>query len=205
MLKAARELFATSGYSNTTTREIAFYAGVAENLLFKHFGSKAALFEQAIFEPFKEAVAGFVEKWESYSTDPHTMGDVARDYIEGLYDLLSEHRELIMALMTVRRYESGVADGTGSPLADMLDQLERIGSQELMANQVEGVNVRIAIRLMFGMVASITALDDWLFDPGERHPSRDEIIDEIVAFILHGSAHHRASMASGIAPSRASK
>ncbi len=189
MLKAARELFASSGYSNTTTREIAFYAGVAENLLFRHFGSKAALFEQAIFEPFKAAVAGVVEKWEGYSADPHTPADVARDYVESMYELLADHRELIMALMTVRRYESGVADAGGSPLADMLDQLERIGSFELSANQWQGVNVRIAIRLMFGMVVSMTALDDWLFDPGERHPTRDEIVDEIVGMILHGTGH----------------
>ena len=189
MLKSARELFASQGYSNTTTRDIAFYAGVAENLLFKHFGSKAALFEQAIFEPFKEAVAGFVAKWEGYSTEPHTPEDVARDYIESLYELLTEHRELIIALMTARRYESGVADEGGSPLADMLDQLERIGSYELSRNNWQGVNVRIAIRLMFGMAASMTALDDWLFDPGDRHPSRQEIIDEIVAFILHGTGH----------------
>ena len=190
MLKAARELFATSGYSNTTTREIAFYAGVAENLLFKHFGSKAALFEQAIFEPFKEAVAGFVAKWEGYAADPeHTAEDVARDYIESMYDLFTEHRELIIALITVRRYESGVADAEGSPLASMLDQLERIGTYELTRNEWRGVNVRIAIRLMFGMTVSMTALDDWLFNPGQSHPSRREIIDEIVAFILHGTGH----------------
>lgn len=189
MLKSARDLFATQGYSNTTTRDIAFYAGVAENLLFKHFGSKAGLFEQAIFEPFKEAVAGFVAKWEAYSAEPHTPDDVARDYIESLYELLTEHRELIIALMTVHRYESGIADEGGSPLAEMLDQLERIGSYELSRNNWQGVNVRIAIRLMFGMAASMTALDDWLFDPGERHPSRQEIVDEIVAFILHGTGH----------------
>ncbi|MEO0411410.1 MAG: TetR/AcrR family transcriptional regulator [Pseudomonadota bacterium] len=43
ILSAARELFRTKGYSNSSSLEIAQSAGVAEGSLFYHFGSKANL------------------------------------------------------------------------------------------------------------------------------------------------------------------
>lgn len=44
---AATELFAARGYDRTTVRDIAMRAGVNQALLFRYFGSKEALFEEA--------------------------------------------------------------------------------------------------------------------------------------------------------------
>lgn len=44
---AATELFAERGYDRTTVRDIAMRAGVNQALLFRYFGSKEALFEEA--------------------------------------------------------------------------------------------------------------------------------------------------------------
>jgi TetR/AcrR family fatty acid metabolism transcriptional regulator len=49
ILLSARTLFASSGYENTTTSQIARNAGTSESQLIKHFGSKEGLLE-AIFE-----------------------------------------------------------------------------------------------------------------------------------------------------------
>jgi AcrR family transcriptional regulator len=49
ILQAARSLFATQGYENTTTSTIARTAGTSESQLIKHFGSKEGLLE-AIFD-----------------------------------------------------------------------------------------------------------------------------------------------------------
>ncbi|KAA0596439.1 AcrR family transcriptional regulator [Azospirillum lipoferum] len=48
ILDAALPIFARKGFAATTTREIAQAAGVSEALIFKHFPSKASLYE-AIF------------------------------------------------------------------------------------------------------------------------------------------------------------
>ena len=45
ILEAALPLFARKGFAGTTTKEIAAAAGVSEALIFKHFPSKAALYE----------------------------------------------------------------------------------------------------------------------------------------------------------------
>src|SRR6516225_7103387 len=65
LLDAARTLFARQDYRGTTTREIAQVAGVTEHLLFRHFGSKAALFREALVVPFTSFVDDFGRTWQS--------------------------------------------------------------------------------------------------------------------------------------------
>ena len=48
LLKAAAEVYAESGYRGATTRRISHEAGVNEITLFRHFGSKDALLNQAL-------------------------------------------------------------------------------------------------------------------------------------------------------------
>src|SRR5437867_11834161 len=48
ILRAATELYAETGFRGTTTRQIAQRAGVNEVTLFRQFGSKTALFSEAI-------------------------------------------------------------------------------------------------------------------------------------------------------------
>jgi AcrR family transcriptional regulator len=69
LLDAARDLFARQDYRRTTTREIAEAAGVAEHLLFRSFGSKAALFREALVVPFTSFVDAFEETWRSVVPD----------------------------------------------------------------------------------------------------------------------------------------
>jgi AcrR family transcriptional regulator len=53
ILDAARDEFLASGYNGARTRDIAERAGVAEALLYRHFASKEALFEEAIVAPLE--------------------------------------------------------------------------------------------------------------------------------------------------------
>ena len=46
--EAAMPLFARNGFAGTTTREIARAAGVSEALVFQHFPSKAALYQNIV-------------------------------------------------------------------------------------------------------------------------------------------------------------
>jgi len=45
---AAMPLFARHGFAGTTTKEIAKAAGVSEALVFQHFPSKAALYQEIL-------------------------------------------------------------------------------------------------------------------------------------------------------------
>src|SRR6266852_7674801 len=48
IVEAAVPLFARKGFAGTTTKEIAEAARVSEALVFKHFPSKAALYEEIL-------------------------------------------------------------------------------------------------------------------------------------------------------------
>jgi TetR/AcrR family transcriptional regulator, transcriptional repressor of aconitase len=48
IVRAALPLFARKGFATTTTKEIAGAAGVSEALIFKHFPSKAALYDAIV-------------------------------------------------------------------------------------------------------------------------------------------------------------
>jgi AcrR family transcriptional regulator len=180
IVEAARACFAERGYAGTTTRQIARRAGVVENLIFKHFGNKAGLFDAAVVQPFRHAVDTFTERSQADDGGSRSGESVARRYVEALYDLLEGHGELLLALMVDR---SGA-----QPLVGLMEELERIGYSEMDAQGWPGANVKVLARLHFGMVAFNAAFGEALY-PGGGGPSRDEVIDEMTAFLVHGSAH----------------
>ena len=78
LLDAARDLFARQDYRSTTTREIAEAAGVIEHLLFRHFGSKAALFREALVVPFTSFVDDFGRTWQAVVPEETDEDELAR-------------------------------------------------------------------------------------------------------------------------------
>jgi AcrR family transcriptional regulator len=92
LLAAARDLFARQDYRSTTTREIAEHAGVAEHLLFRQFGSKAALFQEALVTPFVDLVDAFSATWRTIEPETAVEEDVAGNFLGALYDLFAENR-----------------------------------------------------------------------------------------------------------------
>ena len=51
ILRAAREAFAAKGFKGTSTRDIAERAQLTEVMIFRHFGTKANLFQEAVITP----------------------------------------------------------------------------------------------------------------------------------------------------------
>jgi len=191
LLDAARSLFAAKGYAGTSTREIALTAGVSEALLFRHFGTKAKLFERAILDPINEFVHDYVDHWKARSGSDHTPEGISLAFVEGFYRLLSENRDLVLALVTAQAYESLEELNEASPISQVLDELEVVAAREA---ELRGFtfDVPITVRLVAGMVMSMALLDEWLFPSGKRRPSRQRITNEMVAFMLHGLAHRDA-------------
>lgn len=180
ILNAARACFAEAGYAGTSTRQIAKRAGVVENLIYKQFGSKPALFEAAVVEPFRAALDDFTERWTA-SGDPGTGEFTAREYVEALYDLLEGHAELLLAIMADRRGER--------PLVPLFRELERVASAVLDSQGWTGVDIPVLARMHFGMVAFNAAFGESLYPDGVAAPGRQRVVDEAAAFMVHGTAH----------------
>lgn len=191
LLEAARSLFAAKGYAGTSTRDIALTAGVSEALLFRHFGTKAKLFERAILDPINEFVRNYVDQWKGRSATDHSPEGIASAFVDGFYRLLSDNRDLVLALVTAQAYESIEELNEASPLSRLLDELETVAGHEAELRGFK-FDVQISTRLVAGMVMAMALLDEWLFPTGKRRPSRQRITNEMVAFMVHGLAHRDA-------------
>ena len=64
ILVAARQIFSTVGYSEAGIRKIADLVGLSPTILFRHFGTKAALFEEALVQAMGER--GFTAERENF-------------------------------------------------------------------------------------------------------------------------------------------
>ncbi len=56
ILQTALQLFATKGYLDSSTKEIAAQAGVSEALIFKHFGNKDALLAHIVKSGYRKVL-----------------------------------------------------------------------------------------------------------------------------------------------------
>ena len=188
LLDAARDLFARQDYRSTTTREIAEAAGVAEHLLFRHFGSKAALFHEALVVPFTSFVDAFSETWRSVVPHETDEDELAGQFVGRLYDLFVEHRGLVMTLWASESMsreelaEAGIAD-----IERALAVLGRISAEGMDIRGLQASHPDLAAHSTVAMVAGMAAFGSSLF--GARPPSRDAIVDELTQAILHGFLH----------------
>ena len=186
ILEAARALFAAKGYEGTSTREVAEVAGVYEPMVYRRFGSKAELFEAAVLAPFNEVVSDYLAAWESQVEAPATVEALTRQFVEPLYDLLNEHRGLVLALISADIGASdGPADANIPGLRELIERLEPQIEIEAVRRPLPGLDVPATLRVSVGMVIGMAILDHWLRD-ADYELSRERIVDEMVRYCLYG-------------------
>lgn len=188
LLGAARELFARRDYRSTTTREIAEAAGVTEYLLFRHFGSKAGLFREALVLPFTSFVDDFGDTWRAVVPEQTDEEELSRQFVGRLYDVLIEHRGLLLTLVAADGLTDDEIDSAG--IADIrraLTLLGQISAEGIrlrgMRSEQPGLPAHSTVAMIVGMVA----LRSTFF--GNRPPSREAIVEELVQAVLHGFLH----------------
>lgn len=190
LLEAARALFAAQDYRSTTTREIADRAGVLEHLLFRQFGSKAALFREAMVVPFVEVVDAFADEWPAIRGNANE-DDVARRLHGTLYDLFVENRGLVMTLLAADALsDEEIAEIGIRDIQRAVGVMSRLGSDGIEIIGLGTGRHRLAAQSNLAMIAGMAAFGATLFDG--KPPSRDEIVDELTQMTLHGFLHRDA-------------
>ncbi|MCV7258724.1 TetR/AcrR family transcriptional regulator [Mycobacterium shimoidei] len=188
LLDAARDLFARRDYRSTTTREIAQAAGVTEHLLFRHFGSKAGLFREALVLPFTNFVDEFGQTWRSVVPEETDEEELTRHFVGQLYDLLVEHRGLLVTLIASDTLsddeiaEAGIAD-----IRHALTVLGQISAEGMHLRGLRSSQPDLPARSTVAMIAGMAALRSAY--SGAAQPSREAIVEELVQAILHGFLH----------------
>jgi AcrR family transcriptional regulator len=187
ILDAARELFASKGYAGTSSREIAERAGVYEPSIYRRFGSKAKLFEAAVVAPFNDAISTYLEAWEGQVDEPKTTEELVRQFIEPLYELLAEHRELLLALISAREFHGDLLDeAAGSWSLDAVLQRMEPQAQVETLRRALSADPRLTVRVAAGLVMGVALLDPLLLADGADRPTNDEILEEMVRLVTYG-------------------
>jgi AcrR family transcriptional regulator len=188
LLDAARALFAQQDYRSTTTREIAQAAGVTEHLLFRHFGSKAALFREALVVPFTSFVDEFGRTWQSIVPKETGEEELAGRFVGQLYDVFVEHQGLLLTLMASEALsEEEKADAGIADIRRALRVLGRISAEGMHLRGMRSDRPDLPAHSTVAMIAGMAALRSTYF--GTRQPSRGVIVEELVQAILHGFLH----------------
>ena len=156
--------------------------------MFRHFGSKAGLFREALVLPFTEFVDEFGRSWQSLVPDQTDEEELARQFVGRLYDLLVEHRGLVVTLVASESLTEEEAVTAGiADIRNALTVLSEISAdgmrQRGMASHQPGLPAQSTVAMIFGMVALRSTFI------GHQQSSRDAIVNELVQTILHGFLH----------------
>ncbi|MBA3741842.1 TetR/AcrR family transcriptional regulator [Sporichthya sp.] len=186
LLDAAVDVFARRGYAGTTTREIALRAEVSEGLLFRHFGTKAVLFEEAVVRPFARYLDDYVDRWIAAPAASIAVVELTAEYIGGLYDLLRDRREVVLALLAANEHEAELDGVVTDAIATSLKRVEALTTREATARGYSMMDPHLASRTFFATVMGMAVLDRWYDRPGEPRPSRDAIVTEMTTMLVYG-------------------
>lgn len=190
---AARDLFASQGYNGTSTREIAKRAGAAEQLIYKHFHSKAALFGAAVLDPLEAAFdAGGQLAAESLSGFEDAQKSMA-SFVDRVLSIALAERKLLIGFLGVATFEPDEfpRDGRG-PIQDLIERMreqEAIGRATSAATSLNVEDPMMETRLVIAFILSVVLLEDIIFDPAERDRARmRQSLVKLLVFGLAGRA-----------------
>lgn len=175
--EAARELFAERGYAGAATKEIARRAEASETLLFRYFGSKAALFDEVVSGPFNALMRQFMVLHPAPESRT-TREEDSREFVAAVYRVFLRNQDVLSALVAA---PGQIGDGRPPGLHGLEDYfaraVERLEEQYAFEGGRSDVDPYIAVRVGFGMIASTVLLRDWLFPNGL--PPAEEMADAL--------------------------
>ena len=190
LIRVATQLFTAHGYRATTTRQIVAAAGTTERTLFKHFGSKAGIFEATIIEPFSELIRDWAQSFATYPPD-HPLADAIETWAGELVAFVEVHRELLRMLIAAEfdgdETLKTVAERISAFFAAQLQRLaDDAGSRFVSGRAYNVAEPRIALAGGVSMALGMVLLDSWLFARGTAPRGRDEVVGEIATMVMHG-------------------
>lgn len=185
LLDAAVEEFAANGYAGARTAAIAQRADVVEPLLFKYFGSKAQLFQRAIFDTLDRNYTSFTDSHVFDVHDKASWIEQSKEYIGQQQDFLRENSRIFMSLIMNEAFESENLEGVDglSGLQAFLDKMSTFAEARPIDTNV--TDSALIARISFGSLLACVLFGDWLFPKGVG--SDERIRSAVIDFILKGA------------------
>lgn len=188
LLVAAQELFAERGPLGTTTREIAERADVTEDLIFRYYGSKNGLLQEAVIKPLLESLEELRVQWiDAAAVRSDWDDDRAREFVGQLYDTVAGNRTVVMTMVQVLQGGPSELDDTAvreitselfAPLGPAFDN--RVGGGSSQRDSA------LMLRLIMILIGATAAYVGGTYPTADQVPPKDQIIEGLVMFIQYG-------------------
>ena len=149
------------------------------------------MFREALVLPFTGFIDEFGRTWRSVVHAEADEEQLARHFIEQLYDILAEHRGLVVTLLTSEGLsddemtEAGIAD-----ISRAFGVLGEISAEGMKLRGIRSEHPDLAAYSTVAMVAGMVAMRSTHF--GTSQPSREAIIEELTQASLHRFVHRDA-------------
>lgn len=182
ILQAAKHLFASRGYENTSTVAIARLAETSESQLMKHFGSKEGLLE-AIFDDGWTTLAAHVKDLESVASPRDKLGMLVDLMLAGMER--DPELKLLILLEGRRIRKEGQMVLLTQGFLQFIGVLDGILAQMRAANQLRpDINIDAVRSALMGMFEGL--LRDQMLAEKTGFPSRYTAADlrQIFTMIL---------------------
>lgn len=186
LIETATRLFATKGFSGTTTREIAAAAGVNEAIIFRFFPHKddlyAAILETKSAEARTDSLVDELRAAAADHDDRRVMGTVVRSIIEHLQRDPEFLRLMLHSALEGHSFAAQYRARHNAPLQRFLleyvtqrqrDGVFRAGDPEPLVRAI------LAVPVHHGMVET-------LLPPEDRVRFSGDVVESYVSFVLHG-------------------
>jgi AcrR family transcriptional regulator len=179
-------MFAERGYRQALMREVAERAGVAEMTLFRHFATKAELFEVAVLDPAQAAIDDYVTRRHAHTSNDLELYARVTDFYSGLIspsDVDDRPMRALAAALSSHDSKPEMPPELRHRMDSLLDSLEALFRQRIPVHGF-AIDPHIAVRLLVGMALSVS-LRDSLF-PAGKEPARDVLVAELAKLTVWG-------------------
>lgn len=146
------------------------------------------MFREALVLPFTNFVDDFGKTWQAVVPEETDEEELTRHFVGQLYDVLVEHRGLLLTLVASDGLSADEIDGAG--IADIrraLTVLSQISAEGIKIREMQTNQPDLPAHSTVAMIVGMVAMRSTFF--GSRPPSRETIVDELVQAILHGFLH----------------
>ncbi|GIP38156.1 hypothetical protein J31TS4_14360 [Paenibacillus sp. J31TS4] len=181
ILKAALRLFSRQGFHATTTKEIAKESGVAEGLLFYHFGDKRQLLLQLVRSfSFAPRIAGEEERLKKLQLE-----DALVEYGLSYLRFLKEHSDYLMLIWSPEMIQDPEVSGE---VLQLIGSIHRAG-ESMLASGPAGERLSPVTREAAMTMLTSSILLQFLLHSrfrGEAAWDEEASVRELVRLLLHG-------------------
>ena len=169
------------GYQGASLRQIAAKAGTTQAILYRHFSTKAELFEESVLGPFQAFVTALTDDWRATSISALSTPDLIAGFTESLYDFALTHRGLIIALLAADAHGGDSIGDAKTSFAHTISGVVTRALEDAVSRGWSDIDVEVAVPMTMSLIISTALLDDWLF-PHNRRPNRDRILNEMIRY-----------------------